>query len=351
MNKTLSKPCIGKVRRQPIKNVEKELVRWSSLFGIDDFGVLCKPNVSGISFPKWAEENRSKIGRCPIENGAILFRGFNISGPKCFDRCVTAMSGGAVEYKFRASPRTQIQSGLNIYTSTDYPEDESIFPHNEHSYSPVFPRLIFLYCETPALTGGETPIGSTQHLADHIHPDIRETLTKKNIMYVRNYGDGFGLPWQRVFQTHDRAEVEAYCQTVGIDVEWKTGDRLRTRQIGPAMLRHPKTGESVWFNHGTFFNELTLPASVRDQLRSEYAPEDLPQNTFYGDGTPIEKVTIEHLQEAYQQVMREFTWQTGDILMLDNLLSLHARTPFTGERRVMVAMAEPCRSQDLRIDL
>jgi hypothetical protein len=214
----------------------------------------------------------------------------------------------------------------------------------------VFPLHIFLYCAVPAATGGETPIGSTRTLLERIRPDVRDAFARKGIMYVRNYGDGFGLPWQTVFQTKDRSVVEAYCASVGIGVEWKSGDRLRTRQTGPALMRHPNTGERVWFNHGTFFHELTLPPVVRDHLRSALAPEDLPQNTFYGDGSPIEPDFIAHLQTIYQDVMVQFPWQKGDVLMLDNMLALHARRPFTGQRQVMVAMANSCRSVDLTIE-
>lgn len=35
-----------------------------------------------------------------------------------------------------------------------------------------------------------------------------------------------------------------------------------------------------------------------------------------------------------------FPWQTGDVLMLDNMLTAHAREPFQGPRKVVVAMAE-----------
>ncbi|MNF05587.1 Taurine catabolism dioxygenase TauD, TfdA family [compost metagenome] len=35
-----------------------------------------------------------------------------------------------------------------------------------------------------------------------------------------------------------------------------------------------------------------------------------------------------------------FPWRTGDVLMLDNMLTAHARKPFSGERKVVVAMAE-----------
>ena len=88
-----------------------------------------------------------------------------------------------------------------------------------------------------------------------------------------------------------------------------------------------------------FFNALTLPESLRDALLAEFGPEDLPQNTFYGDGAPIEPETVAHLQDAYREVMVEFPWQRGDAVLLDNVLAVHARNAFTGPRKVMTAMA------------
>lgn len=39
-------------------------------------------------------------------------------------------------------------------------------------------------------------------------------------------------------------------------------------------------------------------------------------------------------------------WQTGDLLLLDNLRTAHAREPFRGPRNVVVAMADPLRLPD-----
>lgn len=349
MNNQELRPQMRGVRRQAVSNAESSLVRWSRMFDSSDLPALAEPAHPGIRLQEWAHANQIEIHQRLLQHGAILFRGFTVTNAGDFNAYIDAVSGGALEYKFRASPRTQIDKDFNVYTSTDYPAQESIFPHNEHAYSPVLPLHLFLYCDLPSLTQGETPIGSTRLLLSRIRPEVREVFTRKKIMYVRNFGEGFGLPWQTVFQTSDRTEVEAYCKTVGILPEWKSGDRLRTRQMGPAVLRHPKTGESVWCNHGTFFHELTLPASAREQLRSEFAPEDLPQNTFYGDGTPIEPEVIRHLQSLYLDVMVKFPWQRGDVLMLDNLLALHGRSPYTGPRRIMVAMAHACRTDDLQV--
>jgi alpha-ketoglutarate-dependent taurine dioxygenase len=45
------------------------------------------------------------------------------------------------------------------------------------------------------------------------------------------------------------------------------------------------------------------------------------------------------VRNAYKTSEVLFTWQCGDLLILDNILAMHGRKPFDGERRVLVAMA------------
>lgn len=340
---------LGGMRRKPIRLAEDALVRFAPLNPAQTFTLLCEPTTTGVSLSTWAAGQRELLESKLLEHGAILFRGFAVDDATELDRCVSALSGGALEYRFRASPRTQVNPGLNIYTSTDYPQDQKIFPHNEHSYSPVFPLKLFFWCDIAPEWRGETPIGDSRAITRAIDPAIRAAFAGKGVMYVRNYGDGFGLPWQTVFQTDDRAQVEAYCATVGIRVEWKENNRLRTRQVGPALVRHPRNGETLWFNHATFFHVSTLPPSVRDALSADFADDDLPQNTFYGDGSAIEPEVLEHLRGIYRTHMIEFPWQRGDVLLLDNMLAVHARNEYSGPRRILVSMAEALNSSDVAL--
>ena len=344
-------PALGVTRRKAIKLQQDNLVRMTPMMAGRRLPMLCEPETDGVSLQAWAEGHRALIDSTLLEHGAILFRNFPVASAAEFDQCINAMSGGALEYRFRASPRTQVDPGFNIYTSTDYPKDQQIFPHNEHSYSPVFPLRLFLWCDIAPEYKGETPLGDTRDIFNAIDPAIREKFARKKIMYVRNYGDGFGLPWQTVFQTENRADVEAYCKGVGISVEWKADGRLRTRQVGPAIVRHPRSNEPLWFNHATFFHVSTLPPDARDALRADFADDDLPQNTCYGDGSPIEAEVLEHLREAYRNAMIEFPWQRGDVLLLDNMLAVHARNEFRGARRILVSMADSFKSADLQLDV
>lgn len=332
-------------RRRAVAVSSASLVRERLLDETRTLPLVMEPGDAPINLREWARDNRDMLERKLLAHGAILFRGFDVSALEDFNQVVSALSPGALEYMFRASPRSRIAG--NIYTSTDYPADQPIFLHNEHSYSPRFPLRLFFYCHIAATTGGETPIGSVRDITGAIPDTIKDRFRAKGVRYVRNYGDGFGLPWQSVFQTEDSGEVERYCDSVDIECEWKPGDRLRTSQWGPALMNHPRTGEELWFNHATFFHVSTLPATIRDSLTASFGPMDLPTNTFYGDGSPIEPDVLEQLRAIYQQSAMIFPWQEGDVLFMDNMLSVHGRTPFSGPRKVMVAMAEAQYSKDL----
>lgn len=338
-------PALGTIRRKAVSVSAPSLVTerlWSPEHPLP---LLIEPAVAGVDLAAWAGQQREALEQKLLQHGALLFRGFAMQTVEQFDKVIAALSLGALEYMFRASPRTRV--GGNIYTSTDYPADQPIFPHNEHSYSPRFPLRLFFYCHIPSETGGETPIGSTRAVKARIAPDVEARFREKGVLYVRNYGDGFGLPWPTVFQTDDRAEVEAYCASVGIEVEWKPNGRLRTLQRGPAVVRHPRTGEEVWFNHATFFHVSTLPAAIREPLQAEFGAMDLPTNTFYGDGSAIEAEVLQALRQAYLDALVKFRWQQGDVLFIDNMLAVHGREPYTGKRAILTGMAEAMLAKDV----
>ena len=326
-------------RRREVNVSPQGLVRTGYIQEGGSLPLVVQPAMKDVDLCDWAGNNRELIQTELNRHGAILFRGFSIATSDNFHLLVGKIAVEPMAYQERSSPRTKV--GDNIYTSTDYPPTESIFPHNEHSYSNHFPLKLFFWCETAAQQGGETPLGDTRKIYRRIPRAIREKFAEKGWMFVRNYNSGFGLPWQTVFQTEDKTTVEEYCRKADIAWEWREDGKLCTRQVRSAIARHPHTQELVWFNHATFFHVTTLKPSIASALRANYAEDELPNNTFYGDGSPISEEVAAILRQAYLDEMVSFPWQAGDVILIDNMLVSHARAPYAGPRRILFAMAEP----------
>ena len=328
----------GNIRSKAVDITRGGLVTIEPQKGEGNLPLVMRPSVEGMDLVAWVSNNREFIGAHLLKHGGILFRDFNVSSLEVFEQFAIACSDDLLPYQEPSSPRTRINN--NIYTSTDYPADQSIFLHNENSYRHTWPMKIFFFCAQPPTRGGETPIADCRKVFERIAPKIRQRFIEKGWMLVRNFGNGLSFTWQSVFQTEDKGAVEAYCREAGIETEWR-GDRLRTRQARRAVAQHPATGEMVWFNHATFFHVSTLEPSMSEILLAGLGEGDIPTNTYYGDGSPIELSVLEEIREAYRRETVSFGWRKGDILMLDNMLVAHGRNPYVGQRKILVAMAEP----------
>jgi alpha-ketoglutarate-dependent taurine dioxygenase len=336
-NQANASPVLA-LKRRPVEVTSGSLVT-SRLVPGQSLPLLFEPASEQVNLAGWAAKNHAAIETAVLTHGAVLFRGFAVRGAGPFEEIVRAISGEPLQYSERSSPRSHVSG--RVYTSTDYAPNEPIFPHNEHSYAVTFPLRLYFFCETPPATGGATPLADVRRVFGRLSPRLRDQFERRKWLYVRNIGDGFGLPLETVFQTRSADEINDYCRRNAIEIEWKSPQRVRTRQRREAMIRHPRTGELVWFNHATFFHVTTLDPIIRDQLLAQFGEEDLPNNTRYGDGGAIEPEVLDELRRAYLDELVRFTWQRGDVLLIDNVLTAHARDPYTGPRKILVSMAEP----------
>jgi hypothetical protein len=300
---------------------------------------LITPKAGEIKLTDWTEANQEPIDQTLLTDGALLFRGFAVTEDD-FSGIVKLMCKEPLEYVYRSTPRTQVAA--NVYTATEYPPHHSIPFHNEEAYTIDWPMRLVFFCALPAEQGGETPIADTVKVTGHIDPHILEKCAKKKIMYVRNYGTGVDLSWQTVFQTDSKDGVEEFCQNNMIEWKWKPDGGLRTWQICQAVAEHPQTGQLIWFNQAHLFHVSSLDERTRRAMLSIYKESELPRNTYYGDGSPIELEVLEHIRAAFDAERVAFPWQKNDVMLLDNMLVSHARNPFKGKRRILAGMGEAC---------
>ena len=281
--------------------------------------------------------NRGFLNSQLLNYGALVFRGFRIEAPDEFHEFVRVFSGKEFfGYAGGASPRFAVRK--NLYNSTEYPPDLRLDLHNELSYSERFPRHLYFFCETAPDAGGATTLGDSRRILRRIRPAIVRLFKEKRVFYERrlNAEKGAGYSWQEAFETADRRKVEDFCRATRIDFEWLPGDCLKLRQIRPATLAHPETGEEVWFNQAHGFHPSALGEETLAAIRA--AGQKPRLNAYFGDGSPICPALLEHIRGVLDEETVPHRWRAGDILILDNILTAHGRMPFAGARKIVLAM-------------
>ena len=305
--------------------------------------LMITPAVENVDLAAWCTSHREELNRHFDQYGAILFRGFGLGSAAEFEGVASAIAGDLFAEYGDLPPES---AGERVYGSTPYPPDKMILFHNESSHLPSWPLRQFFFCVTPAPDRGETPLLDCRKVLEALDPAIRAEFEEKGLLYVRNFSDGIDVPWQEFFKTDDQREVERVCAESGMTCEW-TANGLRIGQQAAAVRTHPRTGESVFFNQVQLHHVSCLDAKTRTALRQLFADEDLPRNVYYGDGSPIPDEVIDRIGEHFEELCVEFPWQSGDLIAVDNMLVSHARRPFSGPRKLLVAMGEMFQAPEL----
>jgi alpha-ketoglutarate-dependent taurine dioxygenase len=336
-----SGPSLGAVRRKAVDT--GTLIETSTIDG-RRLPLVVEPATAGVDLAEWITSNREQLDAYFDENGAILFRGFDMQGAEDFERVASAIVPDLFAEYGDLPPEGTSE---RIYHSTPYPADKMILFHSESSHLPKWPLRQFFFCIQPAADQGETPLLDNRDVVEKLDPEIVNQFEEKGLLYVRNFSPGIDVPWQDFFKTEDRSEVERICAEEGMSCEWKDGDSLRISQKGPGVTRHPRTGARIWFNQVQLHHVACLDGDTRDSLRMLFAEEDMPRNVYYGDGSVIPDETIARISELFEELCVELPWQKGDLIALDNMLVQHARRPFGGERKILVAMGQMVTEEDL----
>jgi alpha-ketoglutarate-dependent taurine dioxygenase len=330
-------------QRVAVDLADLELVAKEQMIEGREMPLIVTPIVRDIELADWVADHRDEVDALFAKHGAILFRGFSVPSTESFERVAQAVVPELFGDYGDLPPEA---TGTKVYHSTPYPADKAILFHNESSHLPRFPARQFFHCVIPSEEGGETPIVDCRHIYNVLPREIVEPLEEKGLMYVRNFTDGLDVNWREFYRTDDKAEVEKFCRMTDTDFQW-TENGLRTSQVRPAVITYPATGEKVFFNQIQLHHVSRLDPEVRDALSSLFSPDDMPRNVFYGDGTPIPDEVVDEITDTYWRESVAYRWQAGDILMVDNLIVAHARNPFKGKRKIVVAMGDMRTMADL----
>jgi alpha-ketoglutarate-dependent taurine dioxygenase len=320
-------------------------MRVQSLFSDGKMPLLVQPGdreqASAEGLASWSAEHRHDLDEWLHRDGAVLFRGFGIGDAEEFRGVAVAVCPRLVNYVGGDSPRRNVAN--QVYTSTEFSPHLEIGLHNELSYTRSWPERVFFCSLQVAENGGETHIADGRRVLEGLDPEVRERFVEKRVLYTQHLRDrdepGPGKSWQETFETTSRDEVERICANQDMEFQW-TGRGLKTTLHNPGVLTHPITREVCWFNQAVLWHAGFVGAKAQESRLAGTSPgkEAFGCHARYGDGSEIPMSDLRSVHSACEKSEILFSWQAGDLLILDNILAMHGRKPFTGERRVLVAM-------------
>jgi len=325
------------VKRQPISLSPIEFIESGCFEGAGTYPLLIRPTSSYVDSCSWIQSNRDVLETELLQHGAILFRDFRINGVSAFQEFAAAVCPELFD-EYGDLPRQA--KGAKVYCATPYPADRMIFFHNESSHMHRWPRKIMFHCAISPEQGGETPLVDVRQVYKLLRPELRSQFEEKGLKYVRNFNEGLDVSWREFFRVREPHEAEKACQAAKLYYKWKTDGGLRTEKLSKAIATHPQMNESVFFNQILVHHIACLDAETRKNLLAVFPERDVPRNVYFGDGSRIDDAVIAEIQEIFRRLTVSFRWQEGDVLLVDNMLTAHARNPYRGAREILVAMGE-----------
>ena len=292
------------------------------------------PNLDLVSF---YQSGKNKLDQELLENGALLFRGFNIASVEAFELVVEELIGTTTPYLGGATPRKNLSN--KVATSTEFPKEQEIKLHNELSYEPHVPKRLAFCCLKAPECGGQTQIADVKKVLEYVDPKIvAEFESRGGWKLIRNFGMGFGPTVEQGFGTNDLEAIKVECARRDIKLEIIKDDLIRTTQYSPAIKRHPQTNDQLWINHIVFWHTSSMPEAYLQYMSQAFQPEEFPYLTLFADGTAIPDEYAENIREAYAKAETYFDWKQSDVMLVDNFKVAHGRKPFDGERLIVVSM-------------
>ena len=198
------------------------------------------------------------------------------------------------------------------------PEQRAIALHNELADSPIAPSKVFLYCQEVSEGGGNTLLCQSDKVFSTLSdtaPDIAQALRKRGLRYTRT------LPanaWREVLSVSHASEAEGKLKQFGYQWQWQeNGDIRITSPIVPAVIALSDEQSSLF-------------SLILTKAKADVAQPDLtgtpPEEITYGDGEVLTEETIELINTISEQLTFRLRWQEGDILLLDNYLTMHGHS-------------------------
>jgi hypothetical protein len=286
---------------------------------------------------QWVRKNAPRLLTEATRDGAMLLRGFPVSTAEDFDTIVAALELPNFPYHKSLSNAVRINRTERVFSANEAPPEVQIFFHHEMAQTPLFPRWIFFSCEIAAEQGGATPLCRSDVLLEKLEmqcPAFVKTCEQKGLRYTNVMpGDndaksGMGRSWKSTLGVEHQADAENRLRELNYKWEWLANNCLKaTTPALPAVIK---------LNDGrrVFFNQLIAAFCGWKDSRN-----DPSKAICHGDGTPLDTDAVKIAIKLSEELAFDLNWQAGDVVIVDNMVTMHARRTFSGTRKVLASLA------------
>lgn len=284
----------------------------------------------------WVDDHLDEVKAMLVSQGAVLLRNFTGSdGDELAEQVLGRIGNELLDDAYWSTPRKGVKG--KTFTATEMASNRTIALHSEMAYMPAWPRLVGFHALVVAETGGETTVCDID-AASALMRDVTAKFSAQDVIYQRSFHKGIDIPWQTAFRTDDPAEVDAVAARNGMTLRWHDNGVLQTEHRAQGTVTD-EAGRPLWFNQAHVFHASSL-GPARAQLEKLLGVDQLPRNAIFADRSPIADEDMAQVQDAFNSTTCAMGWRPGDVLLLDNMRFAHGRAPFTGARKLHVAMAD-----------
>ena len=331
----------GKIPRMPVDSLTVMPVSVPGQQEYEDsifpFVLECQtPDAVLDEVTDWVTHRQAELLAQAKEHGAILFRNFPLESPEDFDVFLSAFGLPNFPYGESFSNAVRISFTERVFSANEAPPEVAIYLHHELAQTPIFPSRIFFFCREAATTGGETPLCRSDVLWERLSqrsPEFTRACEEKGLQYTNvmpsedDAESGMGRSWQSTFSAGSSGDAESQMRNLNYSWKWLPDGCLRaTTPILPAV-REVAPGRK------TFFNQLIAASHWKDKRN------DPLQAIRFGDGTPLDAGAVQLASELADELTFDLPWQSGDVVLVDNRVTMHGRRNFSGTRRVLASLA------------
>ncbi|PRC94351.1 TauD/TfdA family dioxygenase [Solimicrobium silvestre] len=277
------------------------------------------------------------------QSGTLLFRNFQINTVEQFDRFTQTVLSSRVRYRGGDARRTLTTD--YVYTSNDTSGEKYISVHNEMGYSRAHPEILIFYCKKADMIGGETLLTDGRKIAERLSPAAALAFALTEVTYIQNLpAQSNGAPewpktWAQTFESNNPDEVSRLLDKRGARFWWTPEMSLHIEETLPSVVAGAYTGVNALFCQADRWHASQHDDGTRQEILAING-SDRYHHCIFANGKEMNPDHLRELGKIKKELAIGHQWQSGDVLLIDNSMTLHGRTPYRGLRELFVAMGK-----------